>query len=196
VAQRDPIVTAKEVASLDVLSGGRFLFGVGAGWLKEEMILMGADYPRRWAQVKDKIAAMKRIWMADEASHSGEFVRFPAIKAEPKPVQKPHPPIHLGGNHPHSFRRVGEWADGWIPLRITPEEAKSGREKIAEHARSTGRDGSRIEVSIFGGPPDQAAQRAYGEAGVDRYVVFVPSHGPGDMERELSKLARELGLGR
>jgi len=194
VAQRDPIVTAKEVASLDVLSGGRFLFGVGGGWLKEEMVLMGANYARRWAQVKDRILAMKKIWTEDEAEYSGEFVNYPPIKSDPKPLQKPHPPVHIGGNHPNSFKRVGEWGDGWIPLRLSPEEAKEGREKIASYARAAGRDASKIEISVFGSEPSLDQRKAYEDAGVDRYVIFQKSAGPWEMERQLSALAGLLGL--
>ena len=186
-------MTAKEVASLDVLSGGRFLFGVGGGWLKEEMVLMGANYARRWAQVKDRILAMKKIWTEDEAAYSGEFVKFPPIKSDPKPLQKPHPPVHIGGNHPNSFKRVGEWGDGWIPLRLSPEEAKEGREKIASYARAAGRDASKIEISVFGSEPSLDQRKAYEDAGVDRYVIFQKSAGPWEMERQLSALAGLLG---
>ncbi len=194
VAQRNPILTAKEVASLDVLSEGRFLFGVGGGWLREEMELMGADFARRWTQVKERVLAMKKIWTEPEAEFDGEFAHFPPIKSDPKPVQKPHPPIHLGGSHPHSYRRVGEWADGWIPLRVTAEEARVGKDQIAEHARSAGRDPSRIEISVFGGKPTQEMLKAYADAGVVRYVTFVESYAPGEMERQLTALAGSLGL--
>jgi probable F420-dependent oxidoreductase len=194
VAQRDPIITAKQVASLDYLSGGRFFFGVGAGWLREEMELMGADYARRWTQVKDRVLAMKKIWTEDEAAHEGEFARFPAIRSEPKPVQKPHPPIHLGGNHPHSYKRVGEWGDGWIPLRVTPDDVRNGKESIVEYAHAAGRDPSKIEISVFGQEPSPQMLEDFENAGAVRYVTFVPSHASGEMERELSALAGRLRL--
>lgn len=194
MAQRGPIITAKAVASLDVLSGGRFLFGVGAGWLREEMELMGANYARRWTQVKERVLAMKRIWTEPEAEFHGEFVHFPPIKSDPKPVQKPHPPVHLGGNHPHSYKRVGEWADGWIPLRVTAEDVQVGKAKIAEHARAAGRDPSRIEISVFGGKPTQDMLKAYEDAGAARYVTFVESYGSGEIKRQLAGLASNLGM--
>ena len=194
MAQRDPIVTAKAVASLDVLSGGRFLFGVGAGWLREEMELMGADFPRRWAQVKSRVLAMKKIWTEPEAEFHGEFVNFPPILSEPKPLQKPHPPVHLGGDHPNSFRRVGEWADGWIPLRATPGDVIAGRRKIQEFARAAGRDASAVEISPFGGRPKRDQLQAYEDAGAARYVIFVESFGPGRMQSELAALASHIGL--
>jgi probable F420-dependent oxidoreductase len=194
VAQRDPIITAKEVASLDYLSGGRFLFGIGAGWLKEEMVLMGANYERRWSQVKDRVLAMKKIWTEEQAEYSGEFARFPKILAEPKPVQKPHPPVLLGGSHPNSYRRVGEWGDGWIPIGVPPEDIAKAKALIAEHARAAGRDPAKIEVSVFGPEPSRELLDSYAAVGVGRYVTFVASHGPGQMEKELARLAAQLPI--
>jgi len=192
VAQRDPIITAKEVASLDFLSGGRFYFGVGAGWLKEEMELMGANYERRWSQVRDRVLAMKKVWTEDHAEYAGEFARFPQILAEPKPVQKPHPPVLLGGTHPHTYKRVGEWGDGWIPIGVSPEDIGKAKEAIAGHARAAGRDPGKIEISVFGQEPTKQVLDDYERRGVARYVTFVPSHGPGEMERELASLAARL----
>lgn len=194
MAQRDPIITAKEVASLDMLSGGRFLFGVGGGWLKEEMELMGAIYPRRWAQVKDRVMAMKMIWSEAEAGYHGEFAQFPPIMSDPKPVQKPHPPIHLGGNHPHTYKRVGEWADGWIPLRLTPSDVVAAKEKIVGYAKAAGRNPDRIEISVFGQEPTADLLKEYAQSGVTRYVIFVQSYEPGEMQRQLSVLAGNLGM--
>jgi probable F420-dependent oxidoreductase len=194
VAQRDAIITAKAIASLDALSGGRFLFGVGAGWLKEEMELMGANYPRRWAQVKDRVQAMKKIWTEPESSYKGEFAEFPPIKSDPKPVQKPHPPIHLGGNHPHSFKRVAEWADGWIPIGLSPQDVTAGKTKIASFARAAGRDASNIEVSVFDQQPPRDKLREYSDAGADRFVIFVQPYGPAEMGRELATMAKGLGM--
>jgi probable F420-dependent oxidoreductase len=194
MAQRDPIVTAKEIASLDVLSGGRFLFGVGAGWLKEEMELMGANYERRWAQVKDRILAMKKIWTEEQAQYQGEFAGFPPIKADPKPVQKPYPPIHLGGSHPNTPKRVGEWADGWIPIGMPPEELGKARERVSQFASAAGRDPGKIEISVFGQDSTPELVQKYAAAGANRYVLFVDSFAPGEMERELAALAKRLGM--
>jgi probable F420-dependent oxidoreductase len=194
VAQRDPIITAKEVASLDVLSQGRFLFGVGGGWLREEMELMGADYSRRWAQVKDRVLAMKRIWTEPEAEYQGKFARFPKIRSDPKPVQKPNPPIHLGGSHPNSYRRVGEWADGWIPIGIAPADVFPAREKIAHYARAAGRTADLIEISVFGQEPTKDLLKQYEDSGAARYVIFVQSYEPGEMQRQLATLAGRLGM--
>jgi probable F420-dependent oxidoreductase len=116
VIQRDPIHTAKEVASVDQLSKGRFLFGVGGGWNQDEMENHGTDFDRRFATLREKIEAMKAIWSQKEASYHGDFVNFDPIFAWPKPVQKPHPPIHVGGAFPGGAKRAIRYGDGWIPV--------------------------------------------------------------------------------
>ena len=121
VIERDPIITAKEVASLDVLSSGRFLFGVGAGWNVEEMENHGTDPSRRFGIMRERIEAMKAIWSKDEASYSGRYVNFERIWSWPKPVQKPHPPILVGGNGPQVLDRVLAYGDEWMPNRMTDE---------------------------------------------------------------------------
>src|SRR5215207_7114428 len=119
VIERDPIVTAKEVASLDQLSGGRFLFGVGAGWNREEMENHGTDPHRRFSLMRERVEAMKAIWTQNEASYHGEHVEFDRIWSWPKPVQKPHPPVLVGGNGPKVLDRVVAFGDEWMPNRVT-----------------------------------------------------------------------------
>src|SRR5229473_4183956 len=149
ITQRDPIQTAKLVASLDRLSGGRFLFGIGGGWNAEEMADHGTDFKARWRVLRERVLAMKEIWTQEEAEFHGEFVNFDRIWSHPKPVQKPHPPILMGGDGPTTFDRVVEFADGWMPL------ARSGRnpaEKIGllrQRAEKAGRDPKSISVTIF-----------------------------------------------
>ena len=117
LAQRDPIWTAKEIASLDVISGGRVIFGIGYGWNLEEMESHGVDHTRRRGLVREKLLAMKEIWTQDEASYAGEHISFDPLWSWPKPVQRPHPPIVIGGAPtPVTFRHVVEYADGWMPL--------------------------------------------------------------------------------
>ncbi|MEC8136510.1 MAG: LLM class F420-dependent oxidoreductase, partial [Pseudomonadota bacterium] len=115
IVERDPIITAKQIASLDHLSGGRVDFGIGGGWNREEMENHGTPWHRRWKLVRERIEAMKAIWAAEEASYEGEFVNFERIWSWPKPVQKPHPPIYVGGDAPGTFKRVLRYGDGWIP---------------------------------------------------------------------------------
>ncbi len=177
VVQRDPIQTAKSVASLDQVSGGRVLFGIGAGWNEDEMRNHGtADFGRRFKLMRERVEAMKAIWTEKEAEYHGEFVDFDPIFAWPKPVQKPHPPIHVGGGFPGGARRAIRYGDGWIPI--------AGRDPVAENlakfrklAQQAGRDPDSIEVSLFGLGPDEGAIKAAHEAGVSRVVFGLPSAG-------------------
>ena len=116
VIERDPITLAKEVASLDHLSGGRFLFGIGGGWNAEEMEDHGTAFKTRWRRLREQILAMKEMWTKDEAEFHGEFVNFDKSWSQPKPVQKPHPPILMGGDGPTTFDRVLDYCDGWMPV--------------------------------------------------------------------------------
>src|SRR5437764_3808981 len=141
IIQRDPIITAKEVASIDRLSGGRFLFGVGAGWNLEEMHNHGTDAARRFGVMRERIEAMKAIWREDEASYSGEHVRFDRIWCWPKPAQDPHPPILVGGNGANVLERVVAFGDEWMPNRIGKDEDMIARfDELQLVAKQAGRD--------------------------------------------------------
>jgi probable F420-dependent oxidoreductase len=175
IVERDPITTAKEVASLDFLSGGRFLFGIGGGWNAEEMENHGTEFKKRWRVLRERVLAMKEIWTKDEAEFHGEFVNFDKIWSYPKPVQKPHPPVLMGGDGPTTFDRVVEFCDGWMPIGYRMTAIK---EKIAElhrRAEAAGRNPNSISISIFGAKPDPAALEELRSAGVDRAVFMVPS---------------------
>ncbi len=169
--ERNPLLLAKEVASLDMFSGGRFLFGVGAGWLREELELLGGDFDRRWGQTKEAVLAMKELWTRTKSEFHGEFYDFPPVYSFPRPVQRPHPPVLLGGMSKRVFKRVVEWGDGWIPNRVTPAEVGEGRARLNELAQEAGRDPSSIEITISGQPPDAGLIEEYGEAGADRVIV-------------------------
>jgi probable F420-dependent oxidoreductase len=174
LAQRDPITCAKEVATLDVLSGGRVVFGVGGGWNVEEMRNHGGDPAARWSLLEDRVRAMKEIWTQDEATYHGRFVDFDGIWSWPKPVQKPHPPVLLAGNGPRVLDRVLDWADGWAPLPFPGLPARIA--ELHERARAAGRP---VAVTVFGlgAPPDAADIAMYAEAGVDALVYHVPPVG-------------------
>jgi probable F420-dependent oxidoreductase len=175
VIERDPITTAKEVASLDLLSNGRFLFGIGGGWNAEEMENHGTVFKTRWRLLRERVLAMKAILTEDEAEYHGEFVRFDRIWSWPKPVQKPHPPILMGGYGPTTFDRVIEFCDSWMP--IAPRVGSGLREKIAtlgERAKGAGRDPRTIGVTLFGALPDKAAIQSAVEAGVERAIFMAP----------------------
>lgn len=188
VVERDPITTAKEVATLDHLSGGRFLFGVGGGWNLEEMRNHGTDPSRRFGLMRERIEAMKAIWTQDEASYQGGRVQFEAIWSWPKPVQKPHPPVLVGGMGKGVLDRVLAYGDAWMPNRFDDPERLAGRmEKLQRRAAESGR-GS-IPVTLFGAPPERAVIERLDAAGGDRTVFWVTPAEAGDAERELDGFA-------
>jgi probable F420-dependent oxidoreductase len=192
VIEHDPIVLAKVVASLDLLSNGRVLFGVGAGWNAEEMEHHGTAFPTRFRVMRERIQAMKAIWTQDEAEFHGEFVNFDRIWSYPKPVQQPHPPVLLGGEGRHTLRRVVEFCDGWFPRgRAGADTVLAQLDELRTEARRAGRDPKTISVSVFGGKPDPSALDRYREAGIDRYVLPLPSEG---RERVLPLLDQHAAL--
>jgi len=189
VVERDPITTAKEVASLDHLSGGRFLFGIGGGWNAEEMEHHGTAFKTRWRLLRERVLAMKEIWTKDEAEFHGEFVNFDPIWSYPKPVQKPHPPILMGGDGPTTFDRVLEFCDGWMP--IAGRMGSTFSEKFAtlqRRAQAAGRPP--IPVTAFMARPDRAALDPMEAAGVDRAIFAVPSEGRDQVVPRLDAYAR------
>jgi probable F420-dependent oxidoreductase len=191
IVERDPIVTAKEVASLDQLSGGRFLFGVGAGWNREEMENHGTDPRRRFAVMRERVEAMKSLWTEDEAEYHGEHVDFGPVWSFPKPAQQPHPPVIVGGTGKKVLDRVVAFGDEWMPNR-TPIDELGGRiEELQRKARDAGRD--EIPVSQFGGPRDPDELKRYEEAGVGRVFLRLASDEPDEVERRLDELAKLIG---
>ena len=175
VVERDPIITAKEVATLDRLSGGRFLFGIGGGWNAEEMENHGTEFKKRWRVLRERVLAMKEIWTKEEAEFHGEFVRFDKIWSRPKPAQKPHPPIIMGGDGPTTFDRVIEFADGWMPIARPKQNPAEKIPALRQRAEKAGRDPKSVAVTIFFAKPDRATVDALRAAGVDRAIFGVPS---------------------
>jgi probable F420-dependent oxidoreductase len=190
VIQRDPIVTAKEVASLDRLSGGRFLFGVGAGWNIEEMEDHGTDPRRRFKLMRERIEAMKSIWTQDEASYHGAYVDFDAIWSWPKPVQKPHPPVLVGGNGERVLERVVAFGDEWMPNRVSGLTERI--EQLNRLAEEAGR--GPIPVTLSGAKRDRELIERADEAGIHRCTFYIEPTGAGETERQLDELASELSL--
>jgi probable F420-dependent oxidoreductase len=192
VPERNPLLLAKEIATLDRLSNGRFLFGIGAGWLREETEIMGGNFPHRWGQTREAILAMKELWTKDEAEFHGKFYDFPLVRSSPKPLQKPHPPIILGGMARHVFQRVVAWGDGWMPTRATPQDIKRGRATLDELAAAAGRDPRSIEITVFGEACDAEAIKRFAEAGADRVIVR-PETTEGEAAlAELERIAAQL----
>lgn len=177
VIERDPITTAKEVASLDFLSNGRFEFGIGGGWNVEEMENHGTAYKTRFRLLRERVLAMKEIWTREAAEFQGEFVNFNRIWSWPKPVQKPHPPVHLGGESGHTLQRVVEFGDGWFPRGRNAARILPGLEELRARAARAGRDMKTIAVSVFGAQPDRQVLDTYRAAGITRAIFPLPSEG-------------------
>jgi probable F420-dependent oxidoreductase len=177
VIERDPITTAKEVASLDVLSNGRLIFGIGGGWNAEEMENHGTDFKKRWRLLRERVLAMKEIWIKDKAEFHGEFVNFNPILSYPKPTQKPHPPILMGGDGPGTFDRVIEFCDGWIPLGYRAHDVVEKISTLRRRAADAGRDPRTIRVTIFGVKPERNTIEQFGAVDVERVVFMLPAAG-------------------
>ncbi|MBI2160695.1 MAG: LLM class F420-dependent oxidoreductase [Candidatus Rokubacteria bacterium] len=175
IIEHDPITTAKSVASLDLLSNGRFLFGIGAGWNAEEMENHGTAFKTRFRLLRERVLAMKEIWTKDAAAFHGEFVNFDPIWSWPKPVQKPHPPILLGGESGHTLERVVDFCDGWFPRGRAADKILPGLADLKARAARAGRDMTTISVSVFGATADEAVLATYAEARITRAILRLPS---------------------
>lgn len=199
VAERDPIITAKEVASLDQVSNGRFDFGIGGGWNVEEFENHGMPWNRRWKIVRERIEAMQAIWTQEEASYDGEFVKFERILSWPKPVQKPYPPIFVGGDAPGTFKRVLRYGDAWIPMLAEANNSFDLKtERMAELAALAKEAGhAPYPMTTFGTPRDPAAIATLTASGVNRCIFGLNAAPADDVLPRLDKLARfaeTLGL--
>jgi probable F420-dependent oxidoreductase len=189
VVERDPIVTAKEVASVDHLSGGRFEFGVGAGWNREEMRNHGTDPRHRMALMKERVEAMKAIWTQEEASYSGTFVSFDRIWSYPKPAQRPHPPILVGGAGPTVLDRVLAYGDAWFPnYGLLVREF----DRLAQLRARADEAGRPVEVHVIGVPPEPEAFERLERAGVRRACAWLPSGGRAHVEPALARWATAI----
>ena len=185
VAEHDPIALAKQIATLDLLSNGRFLFGVGAGWNREELRNHGTDPANRWQVMRERVLAMQRIWTEDEAEFHGAFVDFDPIRQWPKPVQRPHPPVIVGGEGPRVLERVLDYGDEWGP------NADPGiEERVAELQRLAAERGrGRIPVTAFHVAPELGVLRRYAAAGVTRCVFSLPGAGADRVQPAVERLA-------
>src|SRR5579872_4208433 len=194
VPERNAIVTAKEVATLDAFSGGRFIYGIGAGWLREESELLGVDFPRRWTQTGEYVAAMRELWTKPEASFEGKYVKFPPVRCYPKPVQQPGPPVLLGSKDRNALKRVAKWGDGWCPNRIDSAFMQEHLPKLRDECRAAGRDYSKLDITAMGAIRGERAQvqdelRRFEDCGVGRYVVTVGLLTPEDYQQRLGHCA-------
>jgi probable F420-dependent oxidoreductase len=186
IVERDPITTAKEVASLDVLSGGRFLFGIGAGWNVEEMANHGTDARQRFGVMRERIEAMKTIWRDDEATYHGRHVDFDRIWCWPKPLQQPHPPILVGGNGPRVLDRVLAFGDEWMPNRVKDDQIIPRFEELGRRAAELDR---KIPITVAGLMRDPVRIERFEQAGVHRGLFWLPPTGRDDVEAAFDKYA-------
>jgi probable F420-dependent oxidoreductase len=205
VPERNPILLAKEVATLDHFSNGRLVFGIGAGWLADETEIMGGNFARRWAMTREYVRAMKELWTRPQATFQGEFVRFPAVKSYPKPMQKPHPPIHIGSNVSsagceRALKNVIAIGDGWMPYGISPERLARELATLKRLCADAARDFGAIEITAYP-PPNQLAKCGgdyrrmvdeYAVAGAHRLVLGPATLEPAKVEQALENLARKV----
>jgi len=190
VPERNPLLLAKEVSTLDLFSGGRFLFGIGAGWLREETEIMGGDFDHRLTQTRESILAMKELWTKPEAEFHGRYYNFPPVKSNPKPMQKPHPPVLLGGGAKNVLQRVVAWGDGWLPNRVTPDQLRESRATLDRLAKDAGRDPAAITISVYGQPADRDLIHRLHDAGANRVVVRPETvKTEAEMATQLSRIA-------
>ena len=193
VPERNPLLLAKEISTLDLFSGGRFLFGIGTGWHREETTIMGGDFDHRWSQAREAVLVMKELWTKQEAEFHGKYYDFPPVRSYPKPAQKPHPPVILGGHAKNVLERVVEWGDGWLPNRATPAEVEMSRNKLGAMAKQAGRDPAKITISAFGQPADRDLVRRFLDAGATRVIIRPPAaKTEQEMRRALEDIARTV----
>ncbi|HUA36752.1 MAG TPA: LLM class F420-dependent oxidoreductase [Candidatus Binataceae bacterium] len=178
VPERNPIVAAKEIATLDYFSGGRVMLGIGAGWLKEESEILGVDFAHRWSQTREYVAAMRELWTKPEPSFSGKYIKFPPVRMYPKPAQPDGPPILIGSKDKNALRWVVRWGDGWCPIFLAPPVLRGELGKLRGECESVGRDFSRLDITIMkrelrgDRASVQSGLHEYEDAGAHRFVIM------------------------
>jgi probable F420-dependent oxidoreductase len=192
VPERNPLILANEVATIDMYSKGRFQFGIGAGWLREETEIMGGDFAHRWTQTKESVMAMKELWTKTESEYHGKYYDFPPVYSFPRPVQRPHPPIYLGGHAKNVFKRIVDWGDAWMPNRINPQDIEAGKIEIENLSKEVGRDPSEIGITVYGVPADANLISDFESAGAERAVISIESTGEKEAIAQLEEVASQL----
>ena len=189
VTEHHPVTLAKVVGTVDMCSNGRLLFGIGVGSHAEQSEIFGVDFAHRWTQAREAVFAMKALWTKDISEHHGHYYNFPPVYCYPKPTQKPHPPVFLGSMVPQVFARVVAYADGWIPIGLTPGQILKGRESLNKLAIGAGRDPRAIQITAYCENTDSAVMREYMEAGADRIVLSLQSAGKKESFKALDAIA-------
>ena len=187
VPEHEPIALAKQIATLDTYSNGRVMFGIGAGWLREESELFGVDFPHRWTQTAEMVAAMRKLWTEDQSSFEGKYVKFPPIRSFPKPAQNSGPPVLIGSLDKNALKRVAKWADGWCPIRLNAPAFKERIDELKRECAAVGRDFAKLDITIMGGIMGDRAKvqdglKEFAAAGAHRFVA-----GLGDLTFESSE---------
>jgi probable F420-dependent oxidoreductase len=185
--EHQALTLAKTVATLDHVSNGRVILGLGAGWNREEMENHGTQYVSRFRKLEEQMQALRELWTKDEATFQGEFEQFDAVWSWPKPIQKPHPPMVLGGETDHTLKRIVKYADGWLPRAIKPERVLDGMNRLKVFAEEAGRDPDSISVSVFAPPPKDDVVARFRDTTVERVILMVP---PRNEAETLSRLDR------
>jgi len=188
ITEHNPIDLAKQIATLDFYSKGRFLYGIGTGWFKEEAEIMGSDFDHRWTQAKEYLLIMKELWTKDEAEFHGQYISFPAVICNPKPYHKPYPPIMIGGNARNVLDRVVKWGDGWIPVGVSPDMISKSRDKLKQLCESENRDFKELNITIHGQSSDKNLIKKYFSSGADRVLIAVQSIDHDDIVKELYRI--------
>lgn len=177
VPERHPVMLAKSVSTLDRFSKGRFLFGVGTGWLPEVTEIFNPHHEKPWTYTEEAVLAMKGLWRDGAAGYEGQMVKFPEVVCDPMPSQRPHPPVIIGAQPtPISCRRIAAWGDGWIAMGVSPKQLAAGRDAITTECERIGRDPAEIEISVGVRDPTPAVQRAFEDAGASRLIVSLYNH--------------------
>jgi probable F420-dependent oxidoreductase len=194
VPEHNPVALANQVATLDAFSGGRVIFGIGAGWLREECDLFAVDFPKRWTQTREYVAAMRELWTHDEAAFEGKYVKFPAVKCSPKPAQKNGPPVVIGSLDKNALKRVAKWGDGWCPIRVTPEFMSDKLAELKRECAAADRDFARLDITVMGFVQGDRAKvqselARFAATGVSRFVVGLSDFTPDTMPRMLERIA-------
>jgi probable F420-dependent oxidoreductase len=189
VPQHEPIVTAKAIASLDQLSGGRFVFGIGAGWNVDEMENHGATYETRFAIQREHVLAMKALWTQEAGSFHGKYVNFDPAWSWPKPKQKPHPPIILGGETDYTLKRVVDYCDGWFPRPRQNFTGALAVERLKKMADSKSRDFKTLTITVFGAPPEPAVLAEYEKVGIQDALLGIPDGTRDEILKHIDKIA-------
>ena len=193
VPERNPLLAAKEIASIDHYSGGRMLYGIGAGWNEMECTVMGGDFPHRWTQTKEAIHAMRLLWSGEYVEHHGKYYDFPKVICRPKPVQASGPPVLLASvANPRVYKRVGEWGDGWLPIVTDPQEMADGKAEITKYAKAADRDPERLDMSLFA-PTGMFRTRSelaeIAKAGANNTILWLTGNDEKEILAELGDLA-------